>query len=173
MNCVTKRGRFQHPLSCRSVLLGELSELVGDVVVVATFRDPEALGIARLSPIILRKHFSALANDLVSTRGLDDRLGCAALIEAGADDVQSSEDGHLITTTFDTLGTVAGELEKALGEAESVNAVWQPVISTEVDEDGAESIMKLIATLEDDDDVQNVFTNFDVDEEILAKLTAA
>jgi YebC/PmpR family DNA-binding regulatory protein len=96
-----------------------------------------------------------------------------AAIEAGADDVQSSEDGHLITTTFDTLGTVAGELEKALGEAESVNAVWQPVISTEVDEDGAESIMKLIATLEDDDDVQNVFTNFDVDEEILAKLTAA
>jgi transcriptional/translational regulatory protein YebC/TACO1 len=71
------------------------------------------------------------------------------------------------------LGTVAGELEKALGEAESVNAVWQPVISTEVDEHGAESIMKLIATLEDDDDVQNVFTNFDVDEEILAKLTAA
>ena len=69
--------------------------------------------------------------------------------------------------------TVAGELEKALGEAESVNAVWQPAISTEVDEDGAESIMKLIATLEDDDDVQNVFTNFDVDEEILAKLTAA
>ena len=44
--------------------------------------ETEALGVAKLSPIILRKHFSALANDMVSTRGLDDRLGCAALIEA-------------------------------------------------------------------------------------------
>ena len=96
-----------------------------------------------------------------------------AAIEAGADDVQSDDNGHLITTSFDTLGTVAGELEKSLGEADSVNAVWQPTITSPVDEEGAASIMKLIATLEDDDDVQSVFSNFEVDEETLAKLTAA
>jgi YebC/PmpR family DNA-binding regulatory protein len=96
-----------------------------------------------------------------------------AAIEAGADDVQSDESGHLITTTFDTLGTVAGELEKSLGEAESVKAVWQPTVTTQLDADGATSIMKLVAVLEDDDDVQAVFTNFEVDEETMSKLTAA
>jgi len=96
-----------------------------------------------------------------------------AVIETGADDVKSDADGHLITTTFDTLGTVAGELEKALGEAESVKAVWTPTLSSPVDEDGATSIMKLIATLEDDDDVQVVFANYEIDDDTMAKLTAA
>ena len=96
-----------------------------------------------------------------------------AAIDAGADDVQSDENGHLVTTTFDTLGTVAGELEDALGEAESVKAVWTPTVTSQLDEDGATSIMKLVATLEDDDDVQAVFTNFEVDDETMAKLTAA
>ena len=96
-----------------------------------------------------------------------------AAIEAGADDVQSDDNGHLITTTFDTLGTVAGELEKALGEAESVKAVWQPTVTAQLDADGATSIMKLVAVLEDDDDVQAVFTNFEVDDETLAQMTAA
>jgi YebC/PmpR family DNA-binding regulatory protein len=95
-----------------------------------------------------------------------------AAIEAGADDVQSDENGHVITTTFDTLGTVASELETALGEAETVKAVWTPTVTTQLDADGAESIMKLIAVLEDDDDVQQVFTNFEVDDETMAKLTA-
>jgi YebC/PmpR family DNA-binding regulatory protein len=96
-----------------------------------------------------------------------------AAIEAGADDVQSDEGGHLVTCGFDTLGTVAGELEKLLGEAESVKAVWTPTITSPVDEDGAGSIMKLLAALEDDDDVQAVFSNFEVDEETMKKLTAA
>ncbi len=96
-----------------------------------------------------------------------------AAIEAGADDVQSDENGHLILSGFDTLGTVAGELESRLGEAESVKTVWQPTLTTPVDEGGATSIMKLIATLEDDDDVQNVFSNFEVDDEVMAKLAAA
>ncbi len=95
-----------------------------------------------------------------------------AAIEAGAEDVQSDANGHLIITSFDTLGSVAKALEAALGEAESVKAVWTPVITSPTDEDGAVSIMKLVATLEDDDDVQSVFTNFEVDDEILAKLTA-
>ncbi|MGD9668020.1 MAG: YebC/PmpR family DNA-binding transcriptional regulator [Hyphomicrobiaceae bacterium] len=96
-----------------------------------------------------------------------------AAIEAGADDVASDDDGHLITCGFDSLGTVAGVLEEGLGEADSVKAVWKPSLTSPVDEDQARTIMKLIATLEDDDDVQNVFANFDISEDVLNKLTAA
>jgi len=96
-----------------------------------------------------------------------------AAIEAGADDTVSDAAGHLVTCAFDSLGTVAGALEEKLGEPESIKAVWKPNLSTEVDEENANSIMKLIAALEDDDDVQNVFANFEVSEEVLKKLTAA
>jgi YebC/PmpR family DNA-binding regulatory protein len=96
-----------------------------------------------------------------------------AAIEAGAEDVVSDADGHVIACAFDSLGTVAGALEAALGEAQSVKAVWKPSLSTQVDEEKAESIMKMIAVLEDDDDVQNVFANFEVSDEVLKKLTAA
>jgi len=96
-----------------------------------------------------------------------------AAIEAGAEDVVSDENGHLITCPFDTLGTVAGALEATLGEAESVKSVWKPNLTTPVDEDAAQSIMKMIAALEDDDDVQNVYANFEISEEVLKKLTAA
>jgi transcriptional/translational regulatory protein YebC/TACO1 len=96
-----------------------------------------------------------------------------AAIDAGADDATSDESGHVVTCPFDTLGTVAAALEAKLGEPESVKAVWKPNLSTSVDEDNAQSIMKLIAALEDDDDVQNVFANFEVSEDVLKKLTAA
>jgi YebC/PmpR family DNA-binding regulatory protein len=96
-----------------------------------------------------------------------------AAIEAGAEDVVSDADGHVIACAFDSLGTVAGALEAALGDAQSVKAVWKPSLSTQVDEEKAESIMKMIAVLEDDDDVQNVFANFEVSDEVLRKLTAA
>ncbi len=96
-----------------------------------------------------------------------------AAIEAGAEDVVSDENGHVITSGFESLGTVAGALEETLGEAESVKAVWKPNLTSPVDEDQARTIMKMIAMLEDDDDVQNVFANFDISEDVLAKLTAA
>ncbi len=96
-----------------------------------------------------------------------------AAIEAGAEDVVSDENGHVITSGFESLGTVAGALEETLGEAESVKAVWKPNLTSPVDEDQARTIMKMIALLEDDDDVQNVFANFDISEDVLAKLTAA
>jgi YebC/PmpR family DNA-binding regulatory protein len=96
-----------------------------------------------------------------------------AAIECGADDAVSDATGHVITCAFDNLGTVASALEKKLGESESVRTVWKPTLTTDVDEDNAESIMKLIAALEDDDDVQNVFANFEVSEDVLKKLTAA
>ncbi|HRN83709.1 MAG TPA: YebC/PmpR family DNA-binding transcriptional regulator [Hyphomicrobium sp.] len=96
-----------------------------------------------------------------------------AAIDAGADDAVSDDNGHIVTCAFDSLGTVAAALEDKLGQPESVKAVWKPNLSTDVDEENAEAIMKLIAALEDDDDVQNVFANFEVSEEVLSKLTAA
>ena len=96
-----------------------------------------------------------------------------AAIEAGADDVQSDEDGHTIYCAFESIGDVSKTLESALGEAESVKTIWKPQNNIPVDEDRAQSLMKLVATLEDDDDVQNVYANFEVDDATLAKLSAA
>ncbi len=96
-----------------------------------------------------------------------------AAIDAGADDAQSDESGHLVTCGFDSLGSVAQALEAKLGAPDSVKTVWKPSLSTQVGEEAAQAIMKLIATLEDDDDVQAVFSNFEVDEAVMAKLTAA
>ncbi len=96
-----------------------------------------------------------------------------AAIEAGAEDVESGEDGHTILCAFEDIGDVSSALEEALGEAESVKAVWKPQTTTPVDEEKAQSVLRLVERLEDDDDVQNVYANFDVDEETLAKLSAA
>lgn len=96
-----------------------------------------------------------------------------AAIEAGADDVVSSDSGHVITCSFENLAQVSGALEDALGQAESAKPVWRPSLTTEVDEAAASTLLKLIAALEDEDDVQTVTANFEVSDEILAKLTAA
>ncbi|HSG96044.1 MAG TPA: YebC/PmpR family DNA-binding transcriptional regulator, partial [Afifellaceae bacterium] len=96
-----------------------------------------------------------------------------AAIEAGAEDVASDDNGHTITTAFADLSDVAKALEDALGEAESVHPTWRPQNATPVDEDKAGTLMKLIAALEDDDDVQNVYSNFDIDDAIMERLTAA
>ncbi|MDQ6438324.1 YebC/PmpR family DNA-binding transcriptional regulator [Mesorhizobium sp. LHD-90] len=96
-----------------------------------------------------------------------------AAIEAGADDVASDEDGHTVQCAFENIGEVSKALEAALGEAESVKIVWKPQTSVPVDEERAQSLMKLVGNLEDDDDVQNVYANFEVDEATLAKLSAA
>jgi YebC/PmpR family DNA-binding regulatory protein len=96
-----------------------------------------------------------------------------AAIESGADDVQSNADGHIVTCPFDSLGTVAHALEEKLGQPVSVKAVWKPNITADVDEHHAHGVIKLIHALEDDDDVQSVFSNFEVDEAVLVKLTAA
>ncbi|WP_319519313.1 YebC/PmpR family DNA-binding transcriptional regulator [uncultured Martelella sp.] len=96
-----------------------------------------------------------------------------AAIEAGADDVVSDdEDGHTIYCAFEDINEVSSALEKALGEADSVKAIWKPQNTIPVDEDRATSLMRLIENLEDDDDVQNVYSNFEVDDEVMAKLSA-
>jgi len=87
--------------------------------------------------------------------------------------VISDDSGHLVTCAFENLGSVAQGLEAKLGAPESVKTVWKPNLSTQVGEEPAATIMKLIAVLEDDDDVQAVFSNFEVDEATMAKLIAA
>lgn len=95
-----------------------------------------------------------------------------AAIEAGADDVTTDEDGHTIICGFEGIGEVSKALEDALGEAETVKAIWKAQNTVPVDEEKAQSLMKLIDTLEDDDDVQNVYSNFEVSDEVMAKLSA-
>ncbi len=95
-----------------------------------------------------------------------------AAIEAGADDVISDEDGHTIICAFESLGDVSKALETDLGESETVKVIWRPQNTVPVDEDKAQSLLRLIENLEDDDDVQNVYSNFEVSEEVLAKLSA-
>ena len=93
-----------------------------------------------------------------------------AAIVAGADDVESDEDGHQIWTTVDSLHEVAKSLETALGEAEAVKLAWKPSTEVTVTGDDAATLMKLIDALEDDDDVQTVWGNYDVPDEELEKL---
>jgi YebC/PmpR family DNA-binding regulatory protein len=98
-----------------------------------------------------------------------DRLFEAAL-EAGADDVESTEDGHSIWTGPDMLHEVAKVLEPVLGEPEGVKLAWRPQTQVAVDEGDAATLLKLIDTLEDDDDVQTVWGNYDVSDEVMEKL---
>ncbi|MEM6759939.1 MAG: YebC/PmpR family DNA-binding transcriptional regulator [Pseudomonadota bacterium] len=94
-----------------------------------------------------------------------------AAIEAGAEDVESSEDGHLIWCADTDLNDVSNALEADLGESESTKLVWRPTTSTEMDLENMEKLMKLIDALEDDDDVQRVTTNFEASDEVMAQLS--
>jgi YebC/PmpR family DNA-binding regulatory protein len=104
--------------------------------------------------------------------GSEDKV-LEAAIEAGADDAASDAERHVITCGFEDLNEVSKALEGVLGEAASAKAVWRATTATALDEEKAQSMMKLIAALEDDDDVQNVYSNFEVSDEVMAKLTAA
>ncbi|HVV92797.1 MAG TPA: YebC/PmpR family DNA-binding transcriptional regulator [Hyphomicrobiales bacterium] len=96
-----------------------------------------------------------------------------AAIEAGADDVQSDAERHVVTCAYEDLGEVSKTLEAALGEPASVKAVWRPTTTAPLDEERAQSMLKLMDSLDDDDDVQNVYANFEVSDEVMARLTAA
>ncbi|RXV66560.1 YebC/PmpR family DNA-binding transcriptional regulator [Roseovarius sp. A46] len=93
-----------------------------------------------------------------------------AAIEAGAEDVESSEDGHVIWCTDTDLNDVSTALEADLGESESTRLVWKPTTTTEMDLETMQKLMKLIEALEDDDDVQRVTTNFEASDEVMAQL---
>jgi YebC/PmpR family DNA-binding regulatory protein len=95
-----------------------------------------------------------------------------AAIEAGAEDCQSSEDGHEITCAPDDLAAVRDALEARLGPPEAARLGWRPQATVAIDEDQAETLFRLLETLDDSDDVQRVVANFDVDEAVLERLSA-
>jgi YebC/PmpR family DNA-binding regulatory protein len=101
--------------------------------------------------------------------GSEDKVMEAA-IEAGAEDVESDEDGHTIYTAFADLSDVAAALEAALGPAKATALAWRPKARTPLTGDAAGSLMKLLEVLDDDDDVQNVYSNEDIDDAELEKL---
>ena len=103
--------------------------------------------------------------------GSEDQIMEAA-IEAGAQDAESDAESHVILTAFEDMASVADALEIALGPAKSTGIVWKPKTLTPVTETEAATLMKLTDALEDDDDVQNVWTNADISDEIMAKLSA-
>ncbi|MBD3788405.1 MAG: YebC/PmpR family DNA-binding transcriptional regulator [Sphingomonadales bacterium] len=93
-----------------------------------------------------------------------------AALEAGADDVESDDEGHWIYCAVESLNEVSEALEATLGESSESKLIWKPQTTTEVDLETAQKLMKLIDTLEEDDDVQTVTHNFDVPEEVAAQL---
>ena len=100
----------------------------------------------------------------------NNRMELMAAIEAGAEDVESGEDGHVIWCADTDLNDVSNALEAELGESESTKLVWRPTTTTEMDLDAMEKLMKLIDALEDDDDVQRVTTNFEASDEVMEQL---
>ena len=96
-----------------------------------------------------------------------------AAIDAGADDAVSDDTGHTIVCAFESIGEVSSALATKFGDAETVKIVWKPQTMTLVDQDKAESLMKLVDGLDDDDDVQVVFSNADISDEIMAALNEA
>jgi YebC/PmpR family DNA-binding regulatory protein len=94
-----------------------------------------------------------------------------AALEAGAEDVSSAEDGHEIWTAQGDLHEVAKALEAALGEPEGVKLAWRPQVMVTVSEGDAGTLMKLLDALDDDDDVQTVWGNYDVPDDVMEKLT--
>jgi transcriptional/translational regulatory protein YebC/TACO1 len=93
-------------------------------------------------------------------------------LEAGASDVESNDEGHDIFCEPNDFNDVREALEKALGEPEVAQLDWKPQTTTEVDESTAQTLLKLIDVLEENDDVQRVSTNFEVSDEIMARLSA-
>jgi YebC/PmpR family DNA-binding regulatory protein len=93
-----------------------------------------------------------------------------AAMEAGAQDISSSEDGHEIWTAVEDLHQVAADLEKALGTPEAVKLAWKPTLTVAMGEAEAGTLLKLIDALDDDDDVQTVWGNYDIPDEVMERV---
>ena len=100
----------------------------------------------------------------------DDMLEAA--VEAGADDCESSDHGHEVACEPDRLGAVREALERRFGPAQNVKLVWRAQATVPVDEHQASVLFKLLESLEDSDDVQTVSANYDVSDDVMAKLSA-
>ena len=102
----------------------------------------------------------------------DEEQVLEAAMEAGAEDISSDADGHEIWTAMEDLHEVSSALEKALGEAETVKLAWKPNLTVDLNEKDAGLLLRLIDVLDDDDDVQTVWGNYEISDEILEKLEA-
>ncbi len=109
--------------------------------------------------------------DYDAKAGSEDAVMEAAL-EAGAEDVVATEDGFEVLTSLEDLRDVAKALEARLGEPKRAALVWRPQTSIAVDDEAGEKILKLVGALEDNDDVQNVYANFEISDALVAKLNA-
>ena len=95
-----------------------------------------------------------------------------AALEAGADDVVSSETTHEVYAAQDHFGSVAKALEAKFGEPRKASLVWRPQNTVAIDDEQGEKVIKLIDTLNDHDDVQHVYANFEVSDALVSKLSA-
>ena len=106
-----------------------------------------------------------------SAASTDDMMEAA--IEAGAEDCQTTEEEHEVLCAVEDLSAVRDALEEKLGEAESTRIVWRPQNVIDVDQDAAPSLLKLIGALEDNDDVQSVYANYEMSDELFEQLSDA
>ncbi|MDE2016373.1 MAG: YebC/PmpR family DNA-binding transcriptional regulator [Hyphomicrobiales bacterium] len=137
----------------------------------------------------VRSYFSKAGGALAETGAVSfmfDRVGLVAYdpkaanedammeaaIEAGADDVASGPDGHEVVTAMESLREVQKALEAKFGEPRKASIVWRPQNMVAVDDEAGEKILRLIGSLEDNDDVQNVYANFEVSDALVAKMGA-
>ena len=104
-----------------------------------------------------------------ATAGSEDAVMEAA-IEAGADDVVTSDEGYEVITSMDAFAEVAKAMETKFGEPKKSKLVWKPQNTIAVDDEAGEKILKLIGALEDNDDVQNVYANFEISDALMAKM---
>jgi YebC/PmpR family DNA-binding regulatory protein len=107
---------------------------------------------------------------LASAAGADAMLEAA--IEAGAEDVDSDAEAHEITTSVEDFFAVRDALEQKFGGAEVARLEWVPTTTVDLDEEKARDVLKLVDTLDDNDDVQNVYANFEVSEAVMQRLSA-
>lgn len=95
-----------------------------------------------------------------------------AAIDAGADEAESGPDGHDVTCAIEALGAVRDALEQRFGPASSARLEWRPATTTPLDADGATAVLRLIDALDDHDDVQRVYANYEIPDDVLAILAA-
>ena len=108
--------------------------------------------------------FEPTINDLARGQMME------AALEAGADDVATSEEGHEIITSMESFGEVAKALEAKFGEARKAALTWKPQNTIAVDDETGEKLLKLMDLLNEHDDVQNVYANFEISDALVAKM---
>ena len=117
----------------------------------------------------------AFSFDRVGSIEFDAKVGSEdavmeAAIEAGADDVVTTEDGYEVVTSVESFAEVAKAMEAKFGEPRKSKLVWKPQNTIGVDDEAGEKIVKMIGALEDNDDVQNVYANFEISDALMKKL---